>query len=590
MNIDYTKLGFRWKGLYNQYINYAHRDVVYKEGAAFYYDTSDASFKLFARGQIEATNQGDLIIQGVTLNQAFEDEKLYVTNGSIQFRHPIDRNGTRCIGLSQRSPNHMGWTPHSDFYMSMFYVMADGSVRSRGYDLNGKLGVTSTNDQGHGYYIPTQVNFPKGTPPIVKCYNTNRATFFLDREGQLWGVGQGTMLGVGASQSDTALPVNISENSEIGNNKIVDFFFGEFWRYDASQFFAKDENGRIYTWGYNYGDSTYRLSGLGVLTDEERFTAKLIPLTADEPISKCATDGIQSAFMITETGDLYCTGASNNGVNMLGHPVTHWTKNTQVQGPVKEVSSQAAMGSNSTNYYSSHVLLQDGRLWYRATGYQNAGVGTPQINNFNLLQDDSYLGGENLSRVFLISGYQPYILAQKTNGDWLYRGANGYSISPTGANIAPTSAADWDQAAYTMNTTYFNSQITKTICFGESIYESMGFLNGTTNKLIVIGLNNEGMRGIGHENNGQVGAIADAAPYNNLDIYKNDYVLLNQNIVDFCFAGRSRHTGSGGTSELYGTTQILTDLGDVFACGDSYYALNNEWPQAITSTPQRVLF
>ena len=35
MNIDIAKLGYRWKGIYSQYIAYTDNDVVYLNGGAY---------------------------------------------------------------------------------------------------------------------------------------------------------------------------------------------------------------------------------------------------------------------------------------------------------------------------------------------------------------------------------------------------------------------------------------------------------------------------------------------------------------------------------------------------------------------------
>lgn len=591
MNIDYSKLGFRWKGLYNSNTNYANKDVIYKEGAAFYYDTTTETFKAFARGQIEATNKGDLVVNGITLNQAFADERLYVTNGSIQFRHPIDRNGTRCIELGGRGANHMGWETENN-NQAMYFLMANGEVRSRGYDWDGQVG-TGTNDQGKGYLIPNHINFPKGTPPIVKIFTTWRNLFMIDSQGQLWGVGRGVTIGVGDTQADTAVAVNISENSEIGNNKIVDFFSGSFFRYDAQQHFAIDENGRVYTWGYNYNGTGYCVSGLGITqTDAQRYTARLIPFTQDVPISKASSDGIQSSFLISTEGALYATGNTNR--NFTGHPLEYWELIT-TQGPVKEVSANAVMDSGTSNRYFQHLLQQDGKLFIRGNGHLNTFGTNPDIAETNFIHNDDHLVGENISKAFFVSGNTPCIIAQKTNGNWLYQGQNWDYVSPTGGHITPTSPSDWDQAINTLPTQYCNSQTTIVHAFGQAIYGCVGFLNTTTGKLVIFGRNSIGIKGIGHTDNGFVGftnpiGIAGgwSAPYNNQNAYSNDYVLLNKNIINFEFAGRARHDGTNAI--YYNSCHVLTDEGDVYSWGDSYYALNNAYPTGDTYTPQRVLF
>jgi hypothetical protein len=588
LQVDYKKLGYRWMGTYNASTNYINRDVVYKDGASFYYDTATESFQLFARGQIEATNKGDLIIKDTSLGQLFADEKLYVTNGSISFRHPIDRNGTRCVDLGGWSDNHMGSQNHATYQRQMF-LMGDGTVRGIGRNWNGTLGSGNTPDEAHGLLTPIQVQFPKGTPNIVKVFQSPHANHFIDADGQLWGMGHDYTVGSGLISGNAPTAVNVSENSDIGNNRIVDVFYGGYFRYDAHQYFAKDENGRIYTWGYNYNST----SGLGSLTNEQKSTATLIPFTVHTPISKVNTNGFSNSYMIDTEGKAYSVGL--DGTNYRAITTTEWSVIPFVQGSVKEIGCHIGIGTNSADYRATHLLLNDGRLYARSNGYQQVGLGLPDGGGNFRIFDDSEIFGSNIRRAYFKNGYAPMMIAQTNNGDWLFRGYNGYNFSPTDVNVnlidtTNGNGAAWDQAAYRYSSVLWNNNIGKAVLFGEDVYPVMGFLNTSNKKVFVMGHNGEGIRGLGHFSDGHPGGTDFTGEYNNNDVYDNTYVVLDENVIDFEFGGYKRHTGSGGTIDSRACLYLLTELGDVYAVGGSHYYMNGAWNQTDTCIPQKISF
>ena len=47
MNIDYTKLGYRWRG-YSDSVAYGDKDVVYKEGATSIMGSANQHIQFFA--------------------------------------------------------------------------------------------------------------------------------------------------------------------------------------------------------------------------------------------------------------------------------------------------------------------------------------------------------------------------------------------------------------------------------------------------------------------------------------------------------------------------------------------------------------
>lgn len=573
MNIDYTKLGYRWKGLYSSSSQYNNKDVVFKEGAAFYYDSTDQTFKIFARGQIEAISKGELIVGGDnTIAAGFDGEQLFVKNGAVEFVHPIDRNGTRCIALGGAASNWMGNNTRPSIGQ-MIYIMADGSVRATGRAVHGALGQGNV-DEGRGYITPVRINFPYGTPAIVKARISERASHFIDRDGVLWGCG---MVGaVGAQEtSNVPVPINVSENSDIGSNKIVEVYQFTDGRYSYYTYFALDENGKVYSWGYNSNNVLGYTGGINP-------KATLLEFTQDTPIKNIMSDAVTVSGMITTEGDLYTVGAAS--YNWVGHNTDKFTKIDYLQGPVAEFHAGSGIGHwNSGHYIITTIVLEDGRMYFRANGWGQVGWGTPSASTTNSASSDVDLLATNVAKSFVKHGGYAQGIVQTKSGYWLYRGTNRHAMSPTSADINPTSAADWDQTAYRLNQTYFNSSVTKAIFTGENLRWT-GMLLNSDGKCFSIGANAAGHRGLGHTYESAIGVSPDV----DFNHHSNDYVLLNKTITDISCGGWQRHTTGAYQDNI--AFFYLTNEGDVYVSGSSYYGLNNRHPGADYYTPNKIYF
>ena len=128
MNIDIAKLGYRWKGIYSQYIAYTDNDVVYLNGGA--YVIKNGIPVALALGQQMATGAGQVLTGNVAVS-GIPDTVLH-SNGtdSMEFRFMGGRNGVIATSLMTTDRMECSGYQLSNNYMAA--IMSDGSVRTWG--------------------------------------------------------------------------------------------------------------------------------------------------------------------------------------------------------------------------------------------------------------------------------------------------------------------------------------------------------------------------------------------------------------------------------------------------------------------------
>ena len=593
MHIDYKKLGYRWRGPYSESIDYEDKDVVYKDGAAFAYERDTQSFKIFARGQVEAISKGEIIVGGdSTVVSGFPGEFLYVRNGEVNFEHPYDRNGTKVKALSSipKSSDYgfMGgcgnfW--HNHHYIS--YVMWDGSVRSLGwnnsYNLTGqgpKDNTTATGD-----YTPTRINFPKGTPPIVKTMTRHVSIHCIDRDGQLWGAGHQFHYGGATKNEDQGHQrqmVNLNERTPIGNEKVKDVFcFAEIGKWGYDTYFALTESGKVYSWGQ---DNPHGIQGRGGGT---RYQAALIPFTAEHPIKKISSDGYYVTGMIDEDDNLWTVGHSK--ANFLGYSTTEFNRVLFLPDKVHEFSAVGCYRHTSNNNYYAMVgiLFKNGDFYHRSDSHDGESWGSPGASWSHSIHNESYKTGQNISNIWFGNGAWPMAIARTKDGRWIYRGPNRWSQAPwPGNHCTPTGPVDWDtNPIYELDNTYWNDNI-KEFTWYKSNLNSMGYALTKDGRVWTTGCNYEGWRGLGHASSTRVGEPAndDYVGYDNAY-----YPVGNDKIVEATHTGYIYHN-YGGTWQPYWSFHVLTDKGDVFASGAGYAGVNGQLHDVDIHVPSKIIF
>ena len=65
--------------------------------------------------------------------------------------------------------------------------------------------------------------------------------------------------------------------------------------------------------------------------------------------------------------------------------------------------------------------------------------------------------------------------------------------------------------------------------------------------------------------------------------------IINEKIIDADMAGYHYHWYNNGYTD-YSTYYFLTENGNVYATGSSYYYKNGKYPQANSYSPSRIIF
>lgn len=593
MQIDYKKLGYRWRGPYSETVEYEDKDVVYKDGAAFAYERDTQSFKIFARGQVEAISKGEIIVGGDnTVVSGFPGEFLYVRNGEVNFEHPYDRNGTKVKALSCLPKTsdygfmgNCGNTWHNHHYLS--YLMWDGSVR--GFGWNNSYGVvgqgTKNNDHTTGDTTPTRINFPRGTPPIVKTYTSHAAIHCIDRDGTLWAAGHKYHTGAATANTDQGHQwkmMNMNERTPIGDEKVKELFhFAEIGKWGYDTWFALCESGKVFSWGQ---DNPHGIQGRGGGT---RYQAALIPFTADHPIKKISSDGYYVTGMIDEDDNLWTVGHAQ--ANFLGYTTHEFKPVLFLPDKVHEFSAVGcARHSSNHNYYAMvGILFKNGDFYQRSDSHDGESWGSPGAGWSYSFLNSTHKTGQNISNIWFGNGAWPIGIARTKDGRWLYRGPNRYNQAPwPGNNCQPTGPVDWDtNPIYQLDNTYWNDNI-KEFTWYKSNIQSMGYALTKDGRVWTTGANHEGWRGLGHTSSPRVGE----APDDNWIGYDNAYYpLANDKAISATHTGYIYHN-YGGTTQPYFSFHVLTDKGDVYASGAGYAGVNGQMHDIDIHVPNKIIF
>ena len=589
MNIDYKKLGYRWRGYYSDSVVYDNKDVVYKEGAAFYYDLPTSTFKIFAKGQEEAISKGEIVGEQTGV-KGFPGEILFVKNGAVKFQHPIDRNGTRVVSLGTNALKGNVMYPSDNF---MTFVMADGSVRGIGRTYEGQIGASNDKDEAHGAMVPIRVNFPLGTPPIVKAFKSVAASYFVDAEGTLWCTGNGIYsgcngLGPGREFDDNegfseSGPVNMSANTDIGDDPIDKVF--SFYDFNSGYgcMYALSTTGKVYSWGHDPGNI---LGHRRVLDGGTTHNAMLVEFTQDNPIVDIGSDAHAVTGMIDVDGNLWTVGSG--GYNWHGNDTGGKFRKVQLQSKCVQFQGVSGEGHwNHGHYLGSALLLDDGRLYQRGNNFDQVGWGTPGSSTSNSFRDDRHLVGKDISFFVFKHGGYGTLIAQRTDGSWMHRGHNNWSMSPTKSSNYPTSADDWADNYPRMASTYYNSNLIKYKFHGGNISEGAIGIH-SDGRAFVDGINHVGQNGLGNGNAHFY--LHDPTGSNTFFENLPDFFIpINEKIIDADMAGYHYHWYNNGYTD-YSTYYFLTENGNVYATGSSYYYKNGKYPQSHAYSPNRIIF
>ena len=259
---------------------------------------------------------------------------------------------------------------------------------------------------------------------IVDIYGGGSTMIAKDSNGKLysWGYNYGR-LGNGTTD-DSSMPICISdiEGSTLKGKNIVDVY------YNTYKMIAKDSNGKLYSWG----DNDYGQLGDGTTTDSSMPIC--ISDIENSPLKgKNIVDVYSDGYRIIakdSNGKLYSWGDNFDG--QLGNGTT---ANSSMPICISDIENSPLKGKNIVNiyWYGSAIIAKDsdGKLysWGRNNfGQLGNGTGTTENSSMPICISDmenSPLNGKNIVDVH---NYDSTITAKDSNGKLYSWGNNSSTI------------------------------------------------------------------------------------------------------------------------------------------------------------------
>ena len=551
MNIDISQIGYRWKGIYSEYLAYADNDVVYKNGGA--YVIRNGVPVEFALGQQDAVLKGHLLTGGVSAG-GFGNMVLHSkgTDG-VEFRFQDTRNGTLATKLMDNRTNRNGQYLTSAYYM--IAMMNDGSARSWGGQANGRGGA-GLPDVGRTF--PTRVAFPPGTPPVIDACSVWSHTYLITADGMAWSCGDGAYNLSGVNATNVPIPTKMQGYGDLGSTTKIVKIRVSYSDTGYPQAMLLDDQGRVYALGTN------QYSSLGIIGTAN--VPRLIPFTETVPIREMTMQGgtYGASHLISRDGDLYVAGQQGTSgwgrIDIASHRLwMPWGQDKKVKmSMLSETDAHWVAGSNP--YRTQGVVLENGDLyvWGDGGGQTNSGWGVGY--NSDIWPGSQYHPRKVLDGVVdygaVQGGYQKQIAVRDDGTVW-GTGDSNYGVISTSRNT-------WAQEGVGVI-----SNATRLTMMGSQYSATVGVLT-SDGKVIMWGHDDSGGFGTGD-------AVSrtsnNAAP-----------ALIPERIVDFQWVGYF------ALSQPYFTTIFLTESGQVYASGSGYYGITGDDDSENCYSPRQILF
>lgn len=552
MQIDISKLGYRWKGLYSAAESYSKGDVTRKDNKVKSYNGS--SWVTMGSSQLNAENKNELLTPGTSLNlSGMAGQQIMVqSDGSLGFTHTEGRHGTTVYKLAKTGQWMDGKQRMSGIYgyphQNMAFVMTDGTVRAIGRGNEGQLGIGNTND--YSRHFPVNVGFPPGVKIKALYAGAHGGHFYaIDYDDRLWAWGNSNYGQIGnGSTGDVNRPVLINGQGELpADAKVVDVKPGQanWWGYFAVS--IKCDNGDIYSWGSNrYGALCHETGNTNQVN-----TPKLVPLSRRVNIVDfhITSSYYQTAWFITDEGVLYANGQNDavgdiaSGDPNLGVPYI-WTPS--LYDPVAYVTEDESDShvSSGAQYYHAHgIVTRAGNFYHwghkavynQTTFYVNYDSNNPSWTPVKW----TVAGMEgNVAEAYTTSGHYSAAMVRKTDGTIWGIGYDGHSCATFGRG----NQWNWTEITELGNDNAY-------LWFGGARYGKMAYVIKNDGRQIIWGNTQNGIRGDGYSGSS-----------NNLNP-----VHLNKTVVDRAFSGYAYDSSS------WLMQYLLTDDGTVYVHGQNDY-------------------
>ena len=283
---------------------------------------------------------------------------------------------------------------------------SDGKLYSWGYNKYGELGNGTTANSSMPICISNIENSTLKGKNIVDIYGGGSTMIAKDSNGKLysWGYNYGR-LGNGTTD-DSSMPICISdiEGSTLKGKNIVDVY------YNTYKMIAKDSNGKLYSWG----DNDYGQLGDGTTTDSSMPIC--ISDIENSPLREKNIIDVYGGFTVIakdSSGKLYTWGENDYG--QLGDGTT---TNSSMPICISDMENSPLNGKDIVDVYNDFGIIaksSDGKLY-------SWGDNSSTIICVNDMED-SPLKGKNVVDIYY--GYGT-IMAKDSDGKLYSWGGNGY--------------------------------------------------------------------------------------------------------------------------------------------------------------------
>ena len=315
-----------------------------------------------------------------------------------------------------------------DYSCMMIALDKNGKVYTWGDKGDGQLGDGTTENSTTPICISDKENAIKGKK-IVKIVAEGYTTVALDKNGKVytWGRNNSGQLGDGTTE-DSTIPICISDKeNELKDKEIVDAVIGYNF-YGGSCMIALDKNGKVYTWGRNYcgqlGDGTTEDSTIPICISDKENAIK------GKKIVKVSND--YNIMALDEDGKVYTWGYNRYG--QLGNGTTENSttpkciSNEENELKDKEIVD-AVIGYNSYDYSCMMIALdKNGKVY--TWGYNEDGQlgnGTTENSTTPICisnQEENMLKNKKISDI--ITNYDGMIIVLDQDGKIYMRSAYDY--------------------------------------------------------------------------------------------------------------------------------------------------------------------
>ena len=297
---------------------------------------------------------------------------------------------------------------------------SDGKLYSWGYNKYGELGNGTTANSSMPICISDIENSTLKGKNIVDIYGGGSTMIAKDSNGKLysWGYNYGR-LGNGTTD-DSSMPICISdiEGSTLKGKNIVDVY------YNTYKMIAKDSNGKLYSWG----DNDYGQLGDGTTTDSSMPIC--ISDIENSPLREKNIIDVYGGFTVIakdSSGKLYTWGENDYG--QLGDGTT---TNSSMPICISDIENSPLREKNIVKIYreENSIIVKDssGKLYtWGENDYGQLGDGTTTNSSMPICISDmenSPLNGKDIVDVYNDFG----IIAKSSDGKLYSWGNNSSTI------------------------------------------------------------------------------------------------------------------------------------------------------------------